>query len=119
MQRREFIGLTVGAAAWPLVVQAQQPAKMKRVGVLIGITDDAEGQARLRAFQKGLQDLGWTEGRNVHFDVFFAAGETELARRDATELISRAPDVILGSGARYRNLAATNQNYSNCVCSGR
>jgi putative ABC transport system substrate-binding protein len=99
MQRREFIGLTVGAAAWPLVVQAQQPAKMKRVGVLIGITDDAEGQARLRAFQKGLQDLGWTEGRNVHFDVFFAAGETELARRDATELISRAPDVILGSGA--------------------
>jgi putative ABC transport system substrate-binding protein len=98
MRRREFIGLTGGAAAWPLVVQAQQPAKMKRVGVLVGVADDAEGQARLRAFQKRLQDLGWTEGRNVRFDVFFAAGEAELARRYAAELISRAPDVILGNG---------------------
>jgi putative tryptophan/tyrosine transport system substrate-binding protein len=98
MRRRDFIGLTVGAATWPLLVQAQQPAKMKRVGVLVGVADDAEGQARLRAFQKGLQDLGWTEGRNVRFDVFFAAGEAELARRYTAELISRAPDVILGNG---------------------
>jgi putative ABC transport system substrate-binding protein len=72
---------------------------MRRIGVLVGIADDAEGQARVSAFQQGLQDLGWVAGRNVHFDVFFAVGEAERSRQYATELISRAPDVIVCNGA--------------------
>jgi putative tryptophan/tyrosine transport system substrate-binding protein len=100
MQRRQFIALLGGAATtWPLASHAQQAGPMKRIGVLVGIADDAEGQARVRAFQQGLQDLGWVEGRNVHFDVFFAVGEAERSRQYATELISRAPDVIVCNGA--------------------
>jgi putative ABC transport system substrate-binding protein len=99
MKRREFITLLGGTAAWPMTVLAQQPAKMKRVGVLVAIADGPEGQSRLRAFQKGLQDLGWLEGQNVLFDVLFAAGEAERSRQYATELISREPDVILANGA--------------------
>ena len=100
MQRRQFIALLGGAATtWPLASHAQQAGRMKRIGVLVGIADDAEGQARVRAFQQGLQDLGWVEGRNVHFDVFFAVGEAERSRLYATELISRAPDVIVSNGA--------------------
>jgi putative ABC transport system substrate-binding protein len=92
---------------------------MKRIGVLIGVADDAEGQARVRAFRQGLQDLGWVEGRNVRIDVFFAEGEAERSRRYATELTNQAPDVIVCNSARYCSFAATNKNYSNCVCSGR
>jgi ABC-type uncharacterized transport system substrate-binding protein len=99
MRRREFITLVGGAAVWPLVARAQQPERMRRVGVLMALaSDDPEGQARLVAFVQGLQELGWTDGRNVRIDTRWAAGDADRFRRYAAELIALAPDVILASG---------------------
>ena len=70
MRRREFITLVGGAAtAWPLAARAQQAERMRRIGVLMGVADDAQGQVRVKAFQQGLQELGWIEGRNVRIDI--------------------------------------------------
>jgi putative tryptophan/tyrosine transport system substrate-binding protein len=96
MRRREFIALFGGAvAAWPLAARAQQPDRMRRIGVLMGIANDEEGQARLAAFQQGLQTLGWKAGRNVAIEVRWGAGDPERLRAYATELVAMAPDVIL------------------------
>jgi putative ABC transport system substrate-binding protein len=98
--RREFVTLLGGAAAWPLAAHAQQPERMRRIGVLIPYAaDDPEGQARIAAFLQGLQQLGWTEGRNVRIDYRWSAGDADRARRYAAELVALAPDVILASGA--------------------
>ena len=73
LRRRDFITLLGGAAAWPLAARAQQRERMRRIGVLMNLAaDDTEAQARLAAFQQGLEKLGWSEGRNVHLDVRFA-----------------------------------------------
>jgi len=70
MKRRGFITLLGGAAvAWPLAARAQQGERMRRIGVLMGVADDAEGQVRVKALQQGLQELGWIEGRNVRIDI--------------------------------------------------
>ena len=100
MKRREFITLLGGAAAtWPLAARAQQGERMRRIGVLMSLAaDDAEGQARLAAFLQGLQQLGWTDGRNVRIDYRWPAGDAERTRRYATELAALAPDVILAGG---------------------
>jgi putative ABC transport system substrate-binding protein len=99
MKRREFITLLSGAAAWPLAAQAQQPERMRRVGALMNTAaDSADGQARFAAFVHGLQQLGWTDGRNARLDVRWAAGDPERIRRYAAELVALAPDVILASG---------------------
>jgi putative ABC transport system substrate-binding protein len=98
MRRREFIGLIGSiAATWPLTARAQQTEKMRRIGVLIGVENDSEGQARLAAFQKSMHDLGWSEGRDVQMDVRFTAGIADRARIYAAELIKLAPDVILAN----------------------
>ena len=87
MRRREFITLLGGAAAWPLAARAQQPDRMRRIGVLMGYAEsDREGQANVAAFQGGLQKLGWTEGRNIRIDTRWAAGDTEAIQRLAKEL---------------------------------
>jgi putative ABC transport system substrate-binding protein len=102
MRRRDFIALAGGAAAaWPLTVHAQQPERMRRIGVLMNLaTDDREGQARLAAFVDGLQQSGWQSGRNLHVEVRWGAGDAERFRQYATELVALAPEVILaGSGA--------------------
>ncbi len=65
MKRRDFITLLGGAAGWPLAARAQQSERPQRVGMLIGVGDDAQGQARLAAFRQGMQDLGWSEGRKT------------------------------------------------------
>jgi len=100
MQRREFITLIGGAAAtWPLASRAQQPERMRRIGVLMSLAaDDRQGQARLAAFVQGLRELGWTDGRNVRIDTRWAAGNANDARKYAAELVSLAPDAILVSG---------------------
>jgi putative tryptophan/tyrosine transport system substrate-binding protein len=99
MRRREFITLLGGAAAWPLVAGAQQGEQMRRIGVLAPFAaDDPEAQARVAAFVHRLQQLGWTEGRNVRIDVRWGAGDAERIRRYAAELVALAPDVILASG---------------------
>jgi putative tryptophan/tyrosine transport system substrate-binding protein len=98
--RRAFITLLGGAAAgWPLAARAQQPEPMRRVGALMNTAaDSADGQARFAAFVHGLQQLGWTDGRNARLDVRWAAGDPERIRRYAAELVALAPDVILASG---------------------
>jgi putative ABC transport system substrate-binding protein len=94
--RREFITLLGGAAAWPLAVRAQQAERMRRVGLLMGYPEgDAEGQANLAAFRRGLQELGWTEGRNIRIDVRWGAADPDKARTLAKELVGMAPDVIV------------------------
>jgi putative ABC transport system substrate-binding protein len=98
--RREFISALGGTvAAWPITARAQQPERMRRIGVLMALAaDDPEGQARLVAFVQGLQESGWTDGRNVRIDTRWAAGDADRFRRYAAELIALAPDVILASG---------------------
>jgi putative tryptophan/tyrosine transport system substrate-binding protein len=98
MRRREFITLLGGAAAvWPLAARAEGE-RIRRIGVLMNLAaDDAEGQARLAAFVQDLQQLGWTDGRNVRIDYRWAAGDARLFHRYAEELLALAPDVILAS----------------------
>jgi ABC transporter substrate binding protein len=101
VRRREFISLLGGAAAaWPLAARAQQRDGMRRIGILSNLaSDDAEGQARLAAFHQGLQQLGWTVGRNVQIDYRWGAGDADRIRKFAAELIVLAPDVILSAGS--------------------
>src|SRR5262249_33815505 len=100
MKRREFITLIGGAAAaWPLAARAQQPERMRRIGVLMNTAaDDPTGQARLLAFAQALAQSGWTDGRNVRVDIRWGAGDSERIRRYAAELVALAPDVIVASG---------------------
>ena len=105
MKRRNFIALLGGATAWPLAARAQQPQRMRRIGVLLGIAaNDPDAQTRLAAFVQTLQQLGWTDGRNVRIDTRWASGEAELIRRYAAELVALAPDVIFVTGAAVARL---------------
>jgi len=102
MKRRAFISLLGGAAAaWPLAARAQQQAeRVRRIGVLMGGPEsDPEEQARLAAFLDGLQQLGWTDGRNVRIDTRWPAGDADRYRTYAAELVGLAPDVILASAS--------------------
>jgi putative tryptophan/tyrosine transport system substrate-binding protein len=97
MRRREFIGLMGSAAAgWPLGASAQPAEHMRRIGLLLGLTeDDPEANARITAFRHGLEETGWTEGRNVRIDYRFAGGDPGRVRAYVTELVALAPDVIV------------------------
>ena len=99
MKRREFITLLGGgaAAALPLAARAQQPDRVRRVGVLMGIADDPEGQARVMVFKQALHTLGWIEGRNIQFIYRWSAGDAAHARRFANELLDLRSDVILAN----------------------
>src|SRR5262249_35736873 len=99
VRRRTFITLLGGAAAtWPLAARAQQRETMRRIGVLMNLaSDDAEGQARLTAFAQGLQQFGWTDGRNARIEYRWAVGDAERIRKQAAELVTLAPDVILAA----------------------
>jgi len=101
MRRREFITLIGGSAvAWPIAARAQQGQRMRRIGMLMNLaSDDAEEQARIAAFHQGLQQLGWTVGRNVQIDYRWGAGNADRIRKFAAELVALAPDVILSAGS--------------------
>ena len=101
MRRRNFITLLGGAAAWPLAARAQPSDRMRRIGVLMATAaDEPESQARLAAFLQALQQLGWTDGRNLRIEYRWSAGDATRLRRDAAELVALAPDVVLaGVGA--------------------
>ncbi len=101
MQRREFITLAGGAvAAWPLASRAQQPERVRRIGVLYSLAeDDPESVMRRAAFERAIKALGWTIGRNLRIDYRWARNDPELIRKFAAELAALAPDVILTSGS--------------------
>src|SRR5215471_5623143 len=96
MRRREFIAGLGGAAAWPFAARAQQGGRVRRVGVLIGLAEeDPETQGRLAAFRQGMQQRGWSEGRNRQIDYRWAGPEGERVMFYAAELVRAQPDVIL------------------------
>jgi putative ABC transport system substrate-binding protein len=97
MRRRGFIAVLGGAAAWPIVARAQQQGAIRRIAVLMGTAEDADGKGRLSAFQRGLHDLNWVEGRNVSFAVRWGGGNAERTKAFAAELVDLAPDVILAT----------------------
>jgi putative ABC transport system substrate-binding protein len=99
MNRRTFITLFgSAAAAWPLAARAQQGERVRRIGVLMPLAEDnAVGQARVAAFVQGLQQSGWTDGRNVRIDYRWSAGDADRIRKLAVELIALGPDVVMAS----------------------
>jgi putative ABC transport system substrate-binding protein len=101
IKRREFISLIGGAAAgWPLAARAQRGERMRFIGVILpAASDDAEFQTRIAAFHQGLQQSGWTIGRNVRIDTRWATTNPAEIRRHAAELVALAPDVILAHGS--------------------
>ena len=120
MQRREFVTLLgSAAAAWPLTARAQQTGGMRRIGVLMSLAaDDRQGQERVAAFVQSLQELGWTDGRNVRIDTRWTAGNAAETRKYAAELVALAPDVILASGSTVvGNITPDDQYRADCVYS--
>ena len=97
MRRREFIALLGSTTAWSLSAHAQQN-HVRRISVLLGITEnDPEAKSRVKSFQQGLRDLGWSEPRNIQIDYRFAASDQELIKKYVAEVVSSAPDVIVGN----------------------
>jgi len=100
MRRRQFITLLGAAAGWPLATLAQQPERMRRIGVLGGTAaNDIDAIARIRVTVETLRQLGWTEGHNVQIDARQSAGDAGQGRKYAAELVALAPDVILAIGS--------------------
>jgi putative ABC transport system substrate-binding protein len=98
IKRRELITAIGGAAAWPLAARAQQPDRMRRIGVLMNLAEsDPEGQARIAAFREGLGKLGWAEGRELQIEYRWFAGDSDRARAYAAELVKLKPDVIFAA----------------------
>ena len=101
MNRRAFITLLGGAAAWPLVARAQQGERIRRIVFLHGrAEDDPEEQARIAAFRQGLEALGWTENRNIKVEHRFSDGNLARIQHDTAEAVSSPPDLIVGSSTR-------------------
>ena len=98
MKRREFITVLVGAAAaWSVPVRAQPPDRIRRIGVVMAMAaTDADAEPRIKAIQQGLQEFGWTEGRNIRIDYRWATVDADRIRAHAAELVRLAPDVIIG-----------------------
>jgi ABC-type uncharacterized transport system substrate-binding protein len=106
--RREFVAGLGGAAAWPLAARAQQPERMRRIGVLMNAAATDTGfQSYVAAFVQGLRQLGWTEGQNLNIDIRWNAGDAGLAQTYAAQLIALSPDVILAMSTV--NLTAVRQ----------
>jgi hypothetical protein len=93
MRRREFIGVIGGAATWPLAARAEQGGTVRRVGVLM-VERDPVGQSHLKLFVQKIQELGWTDGRNVQIEVRVTGTDAERTQRFAKELVAWRPDVI-------------------------
>jgi len=99
LRRRQFLTLLGGAAAWPLVARAQQPAeRMRRLGVLMSLENDPDGKAQLSGFVQGLAEIGWTDGRNLGMEIRWGGGDVNRIQTFAKELVASRPDVILAHG---------------------
>jgi putative tryptophan/tyrosine transport system substrate-binding protein len=103
MRRRDFLTLLGGAAAWPLAAGAQQSGRMRHIGALMGLpADDPESQARAAGLLQGLQELGWTVGRNVQIEWRWSTFDRDRYRALATELVALGPDILITSGPTVR-----------------
>ena len=100
MRRRDFITFVGGAAAaWPLAARAQQPERVRRIGAMINrAAGDPEATDAIAALSQGIGELGWSIGGNVRIEYRFGAGDADVSRKIAAELIALAPDIILASG---------------------
>jgi putative tryptophan/tyrosine transport system substrate-binding protein len=99
MRRREFVSVVCGVASWPLTVRAQQPQRVRRLGVLMTFTaTDAVGLRRAKVFTQALHDLGWTDGQNTRIEYRWPGGDIELIQSLAKELVGSRPDVLVGFG---------------------
>jgi putative ABC transport system substrate-binding protein len=96
MRRREFIAGLGSAAAWPLAARVQQ--RMRRIGVLMNTPEDGPTLRNIAAIEQGLRELNWIVGRNIQIDYRFGAGDPDLLRKYAAELVALAPDVIVALG---------------------
>jgi hypothetical protein len=100
MRRRDFVVGLGSTTAWPFEARAQQPDRMRRVGVLMDTAEsNSDGQARIAAFREVLQGLGWTEGRNIQIEYRWGVGDVERTHSYAAELVSFKPDVIFAYAA--------------------
>jgi putative tryptophan/tyrosine transport system substrate-binding protein len=101
MKRRDFIKIITGSAAtWSVAAHAQQGDRVRRIGAITSLSsNDPEGQARYAAFLQELQVLGWSVGRNIQIEYFWGEGNRDRSRKNATELVALAPDVILATGS--------------------
>ena len=93
MRRREFVAALGAAVAWPLEVNAQR--RLRRIGILVGAGNDSQGEAWVTGFRQKLQELGWTDGRDVQIDVRWGGADIDYIRTSATDLVNSKPDVIL------------------------
>jgi putative tryptophan/tyrosine transport system substrate-binding protein len=101
MRRREFITFLGGFAAWPLAARAQQPGRVRRVGILMPYPKgDSEHEARVRAFKQELAKLGWTDGANVRFDEHWTTDNMDMVRSHAASVVASNPDIIVTTGGR-------------------
>src|SRR5215213_2901734 len=99
MKRREFITLLGGAAAWPLTTHAQQPERVRTIGILLNADEtEVDAQRRLAAFRRGMNVLGWIEGKNFRVEMRWGRGDRDLVQSHAQELVRIAPEVILING---------------------
>jgi putative ABC transport system substrate-binding protein len=97
IRRREFVGVVGAAAAWPVVARSQQTGGMRRIGVLLNLSEnDVEAQRLIKAFRDGLAQFGWTDGRNLRIDYRWAAGDVGRIRTFAKELVELSPDILVG-----------------------
>ncbi|MFZ0424154.1 MAG: ABC transporter substrate-binding protein [Xanthobacteraceae bacterium] len=97
MKRRQFIAAIGGAAAWPLTARAQQPAPLRRIGMLMNLAEgDAEAKRRIAAFLKTLGELGWSEGKNIHVDYRWGV-DVQSVKENAAQLVALAPDAIVAN----------------------
>jgi putative tryptophan/tyrosine transport system substrate-binding protein len=100
MRRREFITLFSGAATWPLAARAQQPERMRRIGVLTNANmSDPDRQASFETFVDGLRQAGWVEDRNLHIDMRWGGGHPSEIKRHTEELVALAPDALVAIGS--------------------
>jgi putative ABC transport system substrate-binding protein len=117
VRRREFTTLLGGATAWPFLARAQQADQVRRIGVLTYLAAaDPDLPPRVTAFSRGLQELGWIDGRNLRIEYRFGAGNTDRYRDYAAELISLGPDVILVSSGSALAAVQNDQNCADCFC---
>jgi hypothetical protein len=120
MSRREFIGLVgIGVAAphfWPFSADAQQGERVRLIGVLLQATEnDLESEARVKAFLHGLEQLGWTEGRNLKLEYRWAGGNSDDIRKHAAELVALAPDILVAAGKQSGLCSRRRVLYRSCL----